>query len=251
MRDWLRDFRTWSWRVMSGWQQYAGAGGTGLAWVLIEKARKQPLSWSILGYTALVFLVLACFNEWRKEHHRSIVPPQVSANLTTHSFYFGPMGYEKGIWSRNHSANAGSYRAVTLEVRNNIDDNREVGEALDVSAQAIFYSNGAEICDGAPLAWENEDLNSIRIPVGHTKSLLVIVRDSPFPYGGWQVVTNQKHERNANGEFPMKFKTFPIHRYGEVKITILCGSKVLNAEKFEWRITDSEMFLIDPIRQLA
>jgi hypothetical protein len=67
MHKWLSDLRRWAWLVISGWLQYAGAGITGLVWVVVEKIRERPLSWKILGYTAIIFLLFAFFNAWRTE----------------------------------------------------------------------------------------------------------------------------------------------------------------------------------------
>jgi hypothetical protein len=53
--------------VISGWLQYAEAGATALVWVIVEKIKEHPLSWRILAYAAIAFLLFAFFNIWRSE----------------------------------------------------------------------------------------------------------------------------------------------------------------------------------------
>ena len=75
MRELLRDLARWGKLVILGWQQYAGAGVTALVWTLAEKVRGKPLSWRVLEYAAVSFLMFAVFNVWRNEatKHRSTI----------------------------------------------------------------------------------------------------------------------------------------------------------------------------------
>lgn len=57
--------------VLTGWEQYAEAGVTGLLIYIIEKILRQPLSWKILKWVAVSFLIFAFFNIWRDQYRAS------------------------------------------------------------------------------------------------------------------------------------------------------------------------------------
>lgn len=70
MHDYFSDLLQWMWLVISGWRQYAEAGVTGLTWIIVERIRKQPLSWRVLAYIAIAFLFFAFFNTWRDQKQK-------------------------------------------------------------------------------------------------------------------------------------------------------------------------------------
>jgi len=70
MREFFRDVIEWLRLVISGWRQYAEAGGTALIWALIERIRRKPVSWHVLELAGVAFLIFAFFNVWRDETKR-------------------------------------------------------------------------------------------------------------------------------------------------------------------------------------
>lgn len=175
----------------------AGSGLFGVVGGISAWMHGEPLHVILFWAVAIAAVAFFALFLWRNSKKKKdgprqdvqpIVIPRKNLNLLSSTLRLGVFGLENDIWLHNPGPKILRYQAWILPIRNEPIPSKDVDDVENLSAQVIFSIGGTEQCAGSPAPWKNEPLSQIKIPLGATKDLILIIGESPTPGGLWQVI---------------------------------------------------------------
>jgi len=233
-----------------------GAFGVGIT-ILYPQARILGWLFIVIGFGGCAYWGKTEIGEWLQKRDQSIaarvlagnLPAKESPkpNLVSYAIKYGGFAVNNGTWTRNTYPDQVSYRGIMLAIKNEPIPGKQVGDAVKLSAQVIISRGGGHLCSATPAPWAEEPLNTVTIPHGAEKNLILAVCQGGAG-GYWEVVTDHRHDSSST-----QWETVPIpYQFdGELKIRLLSNGLLLKTEFFTWRRDTATNFLDIRLRTQA
>jgi hypothetical protein len=161
--------------------------------------------------------------------------PLEEPHLVFGSITYKTLHHVDGCWSAPYDHHKFTrYRAQLLSVRNSPPaDNKVIGDAIGLLAEVVIRAGDSDLCHGSPSAWEDEMANKVRIPVGRSKDVILIVcQASQDSKGFWEVVSDNRD--HAGSYAPPTITTVPYQFEGTLLVRLIMDGRVFRTARFKW-----------------